>query len=133
MNEQLKALTEQLKAALAETNEVKEYIAARDAYMTDGELLTLVNEYNVQTKVYDTESAKAEPDQLLLASIKARIEALYGQIIENPRAKFFAEKESVLAEIYNGIYEDLQSIIMPEHHHDHDGCNGDCSGCHGCH
>lgn len=132
MNEQIKALTEQLKAALAETNEVKEYIAARDAYMTDGELLTLVNEYNVQTKVYDTESAKAEPDQLLLTSIKARIEALYGQIIEKPTAKAFAEKEGVLAEIYNGIYEDLQSIIMPEHH-DHDGCNGDCSGCHGCH
>lgn len=132
MNEQITALTEQLKAALEETNEVKEYLAARDAYMTDGELITLVNEYNVQTKVYDDESSKTEPDQLLLASIKARIEALYGQITENPHAKAFAEKEGILAEIYNSIYDELQSIVIPKHEH-HDSCNGDCSGCHGCH
>lgn len=130
MNEQLKALTEQLKNALAETAEVKEYLAARDAYMSDGDLITLVNEYNVQSKVYDTEASKTEPDQILLASIRARVETLYNQITENPHAKEFADKEGTLATIYNEIYDTLQSLVVPEHHHD---CNGDCSGCHGCH
>ena len=127
MNEQIKSLTEQLKAVLAESTEVKEYLAARDAYMTDSELITLVNEYNVQSQVYDTESAKPEPDQLLLTSI-------YNKITENAHAKAFAEKESAVAAIYNEIYDTLQSIVVPEHHHDHDhSCGGDCCSCSGCH
>ena len=120
MNEQIKSLTEQLKAVLAESTEVKEYLAARDAYMTDSELITLVNEYNVQSQVYDTESAKPEPDQLLLTSIRARVEEVYNKITENAHAKAFAEKESAVAAIYNEIYDTLQSIVVPEHHHDHD-------------
>ena len=124
MNEQIKSLTEQLKAVLAESTEVKEYLAARDAYMTDSELITLVNEYNVQSQVYDTESAKPEPDQLLLTSIRARVEEVYNKITENAHAKAFAEKESAVAAIYNEIYDTLQSIVVPEHHHDHDECCG---------
>ena len=117
MNEQIKSLTEQLKAVLAESTEVKEYLAARDAYMTDSELITLVNEYNVQSQVYDTESAKPEP-----------------KITENAHAKAFAEKESAVAAIYNEIYDTLQSVVVPEHHHDHDhSCGGDCCSCSGCH
>ena len=134
MNEQIKTLAEQLKAALAETTEVKEYLAARDAYLTDGELVTLVNEYNVQSQVYDTESAKPEPDRLLLSSVRARVEEVYKKITENPRAKAFSEKESAVAAIYNEIYDTLQSIVMPEHHHDHEhSCGGDCCSCSGCH
>ena len=134
MNEQIKSLTEQLKAVLAESTEVKEYLAARDAYMTDSELITLVNEYNVQSQVYDTESAKPEPDQLLLTSIRARVEEVYNKITENSHAKAFAEKESAVAAIYNEIYDTLQSIVVPEHHHDHDhSCGGDCCSCSGCH
>ena len=127
-------ITEQLKAVLAESTEVKEYLAARDAYMTDSELITLVNEYNVQSQVYDTESAKPEPDQLLLTSIRARVEEVYNKITENAHAKAFAEKESAVAAIYNEIYDTLQSIVVPEHHHDHDhSCGGDCCSCSGCH
>ena len=49
-------------------------------------------------------------------------------------AKAFAEKESAVAAIYNEIYDTLQSIVVPEHHHDHDhSCGGDCCSCSGCH
>ena len=102
--------------------------------MTDSELITLVNEYNVQSRIYDTESAKPEPDQLLLTSIRARVEEVYNKITENAHAKAFAEKESAVAAIYNEIYDTLQSIVVPEHHHDHDhSCGGECCSCSGCH
>ncbi len=127
----IKTLTNQLKQALADMDEVKEYIAARDAYMSNGELITLVNEYNVQCKVLDTEGTKPDADEMLVSSIKARIETLYTQITENPVAKAFAEKEAAIAEIYNGIYDELQSVVVPKHNHD--SCGGNCSSCHGCH
>ncbi|MBR5031730.1 MAG: YlbF family regulator, partial [Clostridia bacterium] len=72
MNDKIARLTEELRAALAEEAAVKNYLAAKEAYIADEEIVRLANEYNVQREIYETESSKEEADTLLLDSVKAR-------------------------------------------------------------
>ncbi|MEG1743762.1 MAG: hypothetical protein RR246_06300, partial [Clostridia bacterium] len=73
MTENIKNLTEQLKNELAKNDEIVNYLAVKDEYLSNNALLALVNEYNVQSGIYDQESKKTPVDTLLLTSIKARI------------------------------------------------------------
>ena len=126
----LKAV-EELKKLLAEEGAVKEYLEARDAYVADKELITLANEYNVQRSVYETEFAKEDKDELLLTSISARLDTLYEQITSNEVSKRFMAAEEAVNVLYNDVVNNLQSIVVPEHDHEH--CSGNCASCGGCH
>lgn len=126
----LKAV-EELKKLIAEEEAVKEYLSARDAYVADKELITLANEYNVQRSVYETEEAKDEKDQLLLDSISARLDTLYEKITSSEVSKRFMDAEQGVNVLYNDIVNSLQSVVVPEHSHDH--CSGNCASCGGCH
>lgn len=129
MNDKTALQTEQLRAALAEDPVIKGYLAAKEAYIADKEIVKLANEYNVQLEIYETENAKEEKDALLLDSVKARLDAIYEQISASPTAKALFESESAVNKLYGEIVSRLQSLVVPEEHHH---CSGDCSGCHGC-
>ena len=77
MNEKLYSLLAELGEQLKESDEVKEYAAAREEYSADRGISEKVAEYNVQRMVYDQESSKDEKDTLLIEQIKARMDALY--------------------------------------------------------
>lgn len=130
MNTNTAKLINDLKEALVNEEAVKEYLAARDAYVADKTIVTLANEYNVQREVYENESAKAEKDTLLLTSIKSRLDTLEKQITEKETATRLFAAEDGINQLYNGIFQALQSVVVPEHH---DGCSGNCSSCGGCH
>ncbi|MEG2003976.1 MAG: YlbF family regulator [Clostridia bacterium] len=129
MTENIKNLTEQLKNELAKNDEIVNYLAVKDEYLSNNALLALVNEYNVQSGIYDQESKKTPVDTLLLTSIKARIDALYNEITMDPAMVKMAQAENAINNVYGEIFETLQSLVVPEHH----DCGGECSSCHGCH
>ncbi len=131
MNVNTLKATEELKKLIAEEPAVKEYLSARDAYVADKELITLANEYNVQRSVYETEEAKDEKDELLLTSISARLDTLYEKITSSEVSKRFMKAEEDVNVLYNDIVNSLQSVVVPEHEHDH--CSGNCASCGGCH
>ena len=129
MNDKIALLTEELRNALAEDPVVAGYLAAKEAYIADKEIVKLANEYNVQREIYETEDAKEEKDTLLLDSVRARLDAIYEQISASQTAKALFESEDAVNRLYGEIVNRLQSLVVPEEHRH---CGGDCAGCHGC-
>lgn len=129
MNDKIAILTEELRNALAEDPVVTGYLAAKEAYIADKEIVKLANEYNVQREIYETEDAKEEKDTLLLDSVRARLDAIYEQISASQTAKALFESEDAVNRLYGEIVNRLQSLVVPEEHRH---CGGDCAGCHGC-
>ena len=111
MNDKIARLTEELRSALAEEDAVKNYIAAKAAYIADEEIVRLANEYNVQREIYETESSKEEADTLLLDSVKARLDKLYEQIAASQTAKALFESEDAINALYGEIVSRLQSLV----------------------
>ena len=55
MNEAMRNAIEAMKKALSESDELKAYNAAKEAYNKDEELTKLIGEYNVQATLLETE------------------------------------------------------------------------------
>lgn len=129
MNEKLYSLLAELGEQLKESDEVKEYAAARQEYSADRGISEKVAEYNVQRMVYDQESSKDEKDTLLIEQIKARMDALYDEITSNPVMKRYIAAEDGVNRLFGEINRVLQGYVVPE---SEQGCGGDCGSCAGC-
>lgn len=130
MNEKLYSLLAELGEQLKESDEVKEYAAAREEYSADRGISEKVAEYNVQRMVYDQESSKDEKDTLLIEQIKARMDALYDEITSNSVMKRYIAAEDGVNRLFGEINRVLQGYVVPE---SEQGCGGDCGSCAGCH
>ena len=129
MNEKLYSLLAELGEQLKESDEVKEYAAAREEYSADRGISEKVAEYNVQRMVYDQESSKDEKDTLLIEQIKARMDALYDEITSKPVMKRYIAAEDGVNRLFGEINRVLQGYVVPE---SEQGCGGDCGSCAGC-
>ena len=129
MNEKLYSLLAELGEQLKESDEVKEYAAAREEYSADRGISEKVAEYNVQRMVYDQESSKDEKDTLLIEQIKARMDALYDEITSNPVMKRYIAAEDGVNRLFGEINRVRQGYVVPE---SEQGCGGDCGSCAGC-
>ena len=130
MTDKMTSLVNDLGEELRESGQVKEYLAARDAYASDRSISEKVAEYNVQRMVYEQESAKDEKDTLLLDQIRMRMDALYEEITENAVMKRSVAAEDGVNALFGEINRVLQSFVIPEEEH---SCGGDCGHCAGCH
>ena len=130
MTYKITSLVNDLGEELRESGQVKEYLAARDAYASDRAISEKVAEYNVQRMVYEQESAKDEKDTLLLDQIRTRMDALYEEITENAVMKRYVAAEDGVNALFGEINRVLQSFVIPEEEH---SCGGDCGHCAGCH
>lgn len=122
---------ESLKAALAESEELKKYNEAKAAYDADEELNKLINEYNVQATLLETEGRKpeSERDAQLIESISARLRECYDSISESATLAQMREAEAGVSEIVSAINDAVRFTIEPEQAN----CTHDCSTCGGCH
>ena len=130
MTDKMTSLVNDLGEELRESAEVREYLAARDAYAADRAISEKVAEYNVQRMVYEQESAKDEKDTLLLDQIQKRMDDLYGEITENDVMKRYVAGEDGVNTLFGEINLVLQCFVFPEEEH---SCGGDCGHCGGCH
>ncbi|MBE6683022.1 MAG: YlbF family regulator [Ruminococcaceae bacterium] len=131
MNEVMTKAIETLKNALAESEELKAYNTAKEAYDSDAELNKLINEYNVQATLLETEGRKpeAERDTQLIESISARLRECYDSISESKTLAAMREAEAGISEIVSAINDAVRFTIEPEQAN----CTHDCSTCGGCH
>ena len=71
MNEELKNALETFLTVLRNSEPIVKYLNAKEAYISDGHLIALVNQYNVQGQLLRDEGAKPERDQELIPSMPA--------------------------------------------------------------
>lgn len=122
---------ESLKEALAQSDELKAYNAAKEAYDSDETLNKQINEYNVQAAILESEGRKPEEerDSALVESISARLRDLYDSISESKALADMRQAEAALSEIVSAINDAVRFTIEPESAN----CTHDCSTCGGCH
>lgn len=132
MDENMKQALEQFLNALRDSEAVKNYQAAKDRYIADGELITLVNEYNMQGQMLRDEGAKPERDDVLIGQITEKLKETYDAIMRNENMVAFQQAEQAVSELISDVDRGIRSVVMPE---DVEGgaCSGNCSTCGGCH
>jgi cell fate (sporulation/competence/biofilm development) regulator YlbF (YheA/YmcA/DUF963 family) len=133
MNEKLREKFEEFLALLEADSDIIEYKAAKENYENDKNIISKINEYNVQASILEQESTKPEKDTLLIESIRKRVNELYNEITEKESMKRMTAAEDKLSMIFSEINVGLQSVINPEGMCHDDGCGGSCSTCGGCH
>ncbi len=131
MNEKMTKAIEMIKEALSESAELKAYNEAKAAYDADENIATLINEYNVQAALLETEGRKPENerDTKLVEKISARLRECYDEISASQSLANMREAEMALSEIVNAINDAVRFTIEPEAAN----CTHDCSTCGGCH
>ncbi len=131
MNNEMKTAIENLKAALASTDELKAYNEAKKAYDADEDLNKLISEYNVQAALLEQEGQKPENerDTALVEKLSTRLREIYDSISENKSLAAMREAEQALSFIVSEINNAVHFTIEPEAAN----CTHDCSTCGGCH
>ena len=131
MNEKMTKAIEMIKEALKESAELKAYNEAKAAFDADEGVLKLINEYNVQAALLETEGRKPEEerDTKLVESISARLRECYDEISESKTLMAMRDSEAALSELVNAINDAVRFTIEPEAAN----CTHDCSTCGGCH
>ena len=130
MNKTLEAALDALVQALEQDGALREYRAANEAYLADGELVAKINEYNVQSALLEQQNDAAEQDAQLTASISGRLKTLYDEISRNPAMAELQRAEQALSEVIGEINARIQRVINPNAG---EGCGDECAHCQGCH
>lgn len=130
MSERLTNAISELVNALRESDELKNYNAAREDYESDGELTTLINEYNIQASLLEQEGRKpeGEKDMQLIESISQRLRSVYADLEKNPRLAVMRKAEEELSAVVEQINSAVRFTIDPNPQN----CTHDCSTCGGC-
>ncbi len=131
MNEKMTKAIEMIKEALAESAELKAYNEAKAAFDADENVAKLINEYNVQAALLETEGRKPEEerDTKLVESISARLRECYDEISASQTLANMRDSEAALSELVNAINDAVRFTIEPEAAN----CTHDCPTCGGCH
>ena len=130
MNEELKLALETFLNTFRDSEPVARYLNAKEMYMSDGKLVALINQYNVQAQLLRDEGAKEERDDALIAEITAKLKEIYDEILRNENMIAVQNAEQEINMILDGINRGLMSVVRPE---DAGGCSGNCSSCGSCH
>lgn len=131
MDEQLRAAVEAFLNAFRDSEAVKKYNEAKEAYLSDGQLLTLVGEYNMQAQVLRNEGGKEERDEALLAEISTKLKETYDLIMESEKMIAFTKAQDNITAILEDINRGISSIVTPESV-EGGACSGNCSTCGSC-
>ncbi len=129
-NDAWKQALEAFLNAFRESETVVRYQNAKELYIADGKLISLVNQYNVQGQLLRDEGAKETRDDELIAQITEKLKGLYDEIQGNPRMQALQQAENDVSLMIDDINRGIQSIVQPEAD---GGCSGNCSSCSACH
>lgn len=131
MDEQMRAAIEAFLKAFRESEAVRRHREAKEAYLSDGRLLTLVGEYNMQAQILRDEGAKDERDDQLIAEITTKLKETYDEIMRDEKMDAFTKAQDEITGILQDLNKGIQSIVQPETV-EGGACTGQCSTCGGC-
>ena len=122
------ALAAQLGQELKKDERLVRMAKAKEAYETDGELRTLMREYQVQQIALEKTAGQKDVEARFLEMIQDRINQIYDQIVAHP---VYVELEAAQNEV-NALMNAVNNTItfeitgeMPS------SCTHDCSTCGG--
>lgn len=127
----IEELAAELGKAIKNDPRIDEMNKARDAYETDEQLQSYLQEYDVQQNAIQAEAQKGESaDRLLIAKLQSRVDELYKLIINS---EVFSNLNDAQAEV-NELMETVNGIITFNITGELPSCSHDCSSCGGhCH
>jgi len=122
-------LAVQLGAKIKEDERVKRYMRAKEAYISDGELQSVISEYNTHRMAMDEEMKKDVPDNNFVEIIEARIDEIYNEVMENAVYTEYSEASNDFHELMHAVNSELTYQVTGERPCSHEDCSS-CSGCH---
>ena len=124
-------LAAQLGKALKQDERLVRMANAKQAYETDGELRTLMREYQVQQIALEKTAGQKDVEARFLEMIQDRINLLYEQIVAHPvYVELEAAQEEVNAlmnAVNNTITFEITGELPSSCTHDCSTCGGGCS------
>ena len=116
-----------LGETVAVSEEVKGYLAAKEAYDTSRELQSMLAEYSAQRMLLGEERMKQLPDQdaELLAKLEARVEELYEAITHADEYLALNTAQQAVNLLMQEVNSEINFYAFGER-----PCTHDCSTCH---
>lgn len=131
MNEQIKEYAQKLGEAIAASEPVREYLAAKEAYETDAVLSAAIGEYGAQRMALGEEQMKdtAMQDVELMQKIEERIGALYTQITTSDAYLNLRSAQEAINLLMQSVNSDINFYAFGERPctHDCSSCSADCA------
>ena len=123
----VKECTKLLGETIAASEEVKGYLAAKEAYDTSKELQAMLGEYSAQRMLLGEERIKplAEQDEEMIAKLEARIEELYENVTHSETYLALTSAQEALNLLMQEVNSDINFYAFGER-----PCTHDCSSCH---
>ncbi len=120
-----------LGEAIAASDEVKGYLAAKEAYDTSRELQEMLAEYSAQRMLLGEARMKpaAEEDAEMIAKLEARIEELYEAITHSEIYLALNAAQNAVNLLMQEVNSDINFYAFGERPctHDCSSCQADCS------
>ena len=126
-NEEIMKKAHELGLLLKDTDEMRAADAAEEAFESDEALQGKIAEYSAQQE--SLAALAGTDDKLAAAAVQARIDALYNEIINDPRYTAYSASQQAVAELMAQVNEEINFAITGRR----GGCSGDCGSCGGCH
>lgn len=111
--------------------------AAQDAADADGELQSLIGEFNLKRMAINEEASKEEQDAEKQKALNVEIREIYAKVMENPSMQAYNEAKTAFDQIARAVTTIINMAMQgldPDTYDENAGCAGDCSACGGgCH
>ena len=131
MNEQIKEFAKKLGEAIAASEPVQEYLAAKTAYETDAQLSAAIREYGAQRMALGEEQMKdtAMQDDELMRKLEERIGELYALITTSEAYLNLRSTQEAINLLMQSVNSDINFYAFGERPctHDCSSCSSDCA------
>lgn len=135
MEEKIVTLAREIGKLLQEEECYKAMEKSRIASDEDKELQDLIGEFNLKRIAINEEGMKKDRDQEKIQAYNNEMRDIYTKIMGNEHMIAYNDAKSELDRIVNRVAAIVTQSANgddPETTDVHEGCSGDCSGCHSC-
>lgn len=126
---QIIELAKNLGKELRDSDKFKEYKDAKEAFLANQELGTMLSEFKVQKTLLDQQAQLTNADEAVIDAIGARVETLYRQINEHPAYVRFQTAEQEFNVLLSAVNTTIGSFIGDSEKSASGACSGNCSSC----
>lgn len=124
-------LAKQLGEAIKADERVIRLHKATAEYENDMELLTKVSKYNEMSKALADAFETDGKDSEKVKTLGYELKELYGEIMAMPTMIEFTEAKEAVDKFMEQVNGEIMYVVTGTRPCSHEGCDGDCSHCHG--
>ena len=115
---------------LSETEQVKDFLAAKAAYDNDPKIHELMGQFNIHKMSMAALSKQDNPDEERIAEHEEKLKQVYDEIMQSELMTEYQIKSQSVEQLIAQINNILNFYVSGE---ETQGCSGNCSTCGGCH